>query len=84
MPPKESRQEARKRIKANIARREKTGGQAERIEVDLFDDLREDNQKFFRLFDYGRWEDLKAAYEDPTNTLSLGELMGNLIEGKSL
>lgn len=86
--PQETRQQARERIKQNIARRaqksEKSGGQTERIVVDLFDDLREDNQKFFRLLDFGRWEDLKAAYKDPSNTLELSELVGNLMEGKSL
>jgi len=85
--PRETRQEARQRIKENIQRREKTsetGGQAKQIVVDLYDELREDNQKFFRLFDFGRWEDLKAAYKDPTNKLELGELVGNLLEGKSL
>ena len=85
--PQETRQEARQRIKQNIARRaqaEKSSGQPQQIVVDLFDDLREDNQKFFRLFDFGRWEDLKAAYKDPTNTLELSELVGNLMEGKSL
>jgi len=85
--PQETRQEARQRIKQNIQRREKSeksSGQTEQILVDLFDDAREDNQKFFRLFDFGRWEDLKAAYKDPSNTLELGELVGNLMEGKSL
>ena len=82
--PQETRQEARQRIKQNIQRREKSSGQTEQIVVDLFDDLREDNQKFFRLFDFGRWEDLKAAYKDPSNTLELSELVGNLMEGKSL
>jgi len=86
MPP-ETRQEARQRIKQNIQRRaeaKESSGPAKQIMVDLFDALREDNQKFFRLFDFGRWEDLKAAYKDPSNTLELGELVGNLLEGKSL
>jgi hypothetical protein len=81
MPP-ETREQARQRIKQNIRRREESSGQVEKIEVDLFDELREGNQKFFNLFDFGKWEDLKTRYKDPTNSLSLAELVGNLMEGR--
>lgn len=84
---KESRQATRQRIKQNIQRREERSGQAqrkERIEVDFFDSLREDNQKFFNLLDPGSWKGLKAVYADPSNSKELGELVGNLMSGGSM
>ena len=85
-PTNETRQEARQRIKQNIQRRNKDQTQQtqELITVDLFDNLRDDNIKFFRLFDYGRWEDLKATYKDPSNKKELGELIGDLLNGNKI
>jgi len=82
MPAPETRDQARQRIKQNIARRSGSSPVTERIEVDLFDNLREGNQKFFNLLDFGRWQELKSKYEDPTNTRSLPELVGELLEGR--
>jgi len=53
----------------------------ERIEIDLFDDLREDNQKFFRLLDSAEWEKLKAKAEDPANNKPMEVLIGEMLEG---
>lgn len=55
---------------------------AERIEIDLFDELREGNMKFFSLLDFDQWEVLKAKREDPENKKSLNELVTELLEGR--
>ena len=81
-----TRQEIRQRVKKNIERRDErtSPSQKELITVDLFDNLREDNIKFFRLLDFGIWNDVKAAHKDPSNTKELAELIGDLLEGNSL
>ena len=82
MSPAETREQARQRIKKNIQRRSGSAPVTERIEVDFFDSQREGNQKFFNLLDFGRWQELKSTYKDPTNKKSLPELVGELLEGK--
>ena len=52
------------------------------IEIDLFDDLRDGNDKFFQLLDFSQWEVLKAKYADPDNQKQLEELVTELLEGR--
>ena len=54
----------------------------ELIEIDLFDDLRDGNDKFFQLLDFSQWEVLKAKYADPDNEKSMNELVTELMEGR--
>ena len=82
MPAQETREQARQRIKQNIARRSGGGPVKEVIDIDLFSAQREGNQKFFNLLDFGCWQELKSRYKDPTNTRSLPELVGDLLEGR--
>lgn len=87
MTPPPTRQEIRQRVKKNIAQREERLNPSAKktlITVDLFDNLREDNIKFFRLLDFGIWNDVKAAHKDPSNTKELAELIGDMLEGNSL
>lgn len=51
-----------------------------KIEVDLFEVNREENQMFFRLLDPAKWEALRAKLEDPENKLTIEQLVGQLLE----
>jgi hypothetical protein len=52
------------------------------IKIDLFDDLKDDNDKFAQLLDKGQWDVLRSKLEDPDNKKSMAELVGELMEGR--
>ena len=52
------------------------------IRIDLFDDLREGNQKFANVLDKSSWDVLRSKLEDPDNKKSITELVEELLEGR--
>lgn len=54
----------------------------ERIEPDLIDPLKEDNQRFVNLLDPLRWSKLIRDFQNTDDKRSLAEMLEELVEGR--
>jgi len=54
----------------------------EKIEIDLFDPNKKDNQKFVNLVDEAKWKKLIDEYDQGLGQKSLAELFKELLESR--